>query len=124
MVTTSIAQLSSAIARLTSSKENAASIGKMKPNTQVMVPLTSSIYVPGRVTDTSKVLIDVGTGFFVEKSPADAEKHFAKRATLLKDEADRATQSHTQMRQHLEAVSAVLQRKTAEAAAKRNEGGK
>lgn len=86
----------------------------MEAGKQVMVPLTSAIYVPGRLKDVSKVLIDIGTGFYVEKTPAAAERHFARRASLLKEEQDRATQVHTQKRQQLEAVSAVLQRKTAE----------
>lgn len=116
MITTSLSQLSNAVARLTASKENATQIAGMSEGRHVMVPLTSSIYVPGRLADTKKVLIDIGTGFFVEKSPAAAEKHFARRATLLKEEADKATQVHTQKRQQLEAVSAVLQRKTAELA--------
>lgn len=116
MITTSLSQLSNAVARLTASKENATQIAGMSEGRDVMVPLTSSIYVPGRIADTKKVLIDIGTGFFVEKSPAAAEKHFARRATLLKEEADKATQVHTQKRQQLEAVSAVLQRKTAELA--------
>jgi prefoldin alpha subunit len=34
--------------------------------------LTSSLYVPGTLADTETVLIDVGTGFYVEKSPSDA----------------------------------------------------
>lgn len=116
MISTSLSQLSNAVARLASSKENAVQIGGMTEGRAVMVPLTSSIYVPGHIADTSKVLIDIGTGFFVEKSPEAAEKHFAKRATLLKEEAEKATQVHTQKRQQLEAVSAVLQRKTTELA--------
>jgi prefoldin alpha subunit len=34
---------------------------------EVLVPLTSSLYVKGRLTDREKVLVDVGTGFYVEK---------------------------------------------------------
>jgi len=33
----------------------------------ILVPLTSSLYVPGQLADTDKVIIDVGTGFYVEK---------------------------------------------------------
>lgn len=33
----------------------------------VLVPLTSSLYVKGKLTDREKVLVDVGTGFYVEK---------------------------------------------------------
>ncbi|KEY67463.1 hypothetical protein S7711_02383 [Stachybotrys chartarum IBT 7711] len=35
--------------------------------TSVLVPLTNSLYVRGDLTDTNKVLVDVGTGFLVEK---------------------------------------------------------
>jgi prefoldin alpha subunit len=31
------------------------------------VPLTSSLYVPGRLVDVENVLIDVGTGYYVQK---------------------------------------------------------
>lgn len=32
-----------------------------------MVPLTGSIYVPGTITDTENVIIDIGTGYYAEK---------------------------------------------------------
>jgi len=38
----------------------------------LLVPLTSSLYVPGKLASTSHVLVDVGTGFYVEKSTDDA----------------------------------------------------
>lgn len=34
---------------------------------EILVPLTSSLYVKGELADREKVLVDVGTGFFVEK---------------------------------------------------------
>ncbi|KAJ5767116.1 uncharacterized protein N7511_004732 [Penicillium nucicola] len=39
---------------------------------EILVPLTSSLYVKGRLTDREKVLVDVGTGFYVEKTSAKA----------------------------------------------------
>lgn len=33
----------------------------------ILVPLTSSLYVKGSLADREKVLVDVGTGFYVEK---------------------------------------------------------
>ena len=38
----------------------------------LLVPLTSSLYVPGKLASTSHVLVDVGTGFYVEKTTDDA----------------------------------------------------
>lgn len=40
------------------------SVGIDKP---ILVPLTSSLYVPGTLADTDNVIVDVGTGFYVEK---------------------------------------------------------
>ena len=33
----------------------------------VQVPLTQSLYVPGTVVEADKMLVDVGTGYYVEK---------------------------------------------------------
>ena len=42
----------------------------------LLVPLTSSLYVPGTLADTEHVLVDVGTGFYVEKTTDDAQKFY------------------------------------------------
>jgi len=34
----------------------------------MLVPLTASLYVPGTLDDADKVLVDIGTGYFVEVS--------------------------------------------------------
>ncbi|KAL6718035.1 hypothetical protein ACLMJK_004120 [Lecanora helva] len=47
-------------------------------DTPLLVPLTTSLYVPGILASTSTVLIDIGTGFYVEKTPDEAQ-HFYKR---------------------------------------------
>ncbi|TVY84382.1 putative prefoldin subunit [Lachnellula suecica] len=33
----------------------------------ILVPLTASLYVPGTLADADNVIVDVGTGFYVEK---------------------------------------------------------
>uniref|UniRef100_J3N3K7 Prefoldin subunit 5 n=1 Tax=Oryza brachyantha TaxID=4533 RepID=J3N3K7_ORYBR len=40
---------------------------------KMLVPLTASLYVPGTLDDSEKVLVDVGTGYFIEGStPGDS----------------------------------------------------
>lgn len=34
---------------------------------QVLVPLTSSLYVPGKLSDVEHVVVDVGTGYYIKK---------------------------------------------------------
>jgi hypothetical protein len=33
----------------------------------ILIPLTSSLYVPGKLSDPENVLVDVGARYFVEK---------------------------------------------------------
>ena len=33
----------------------------------LLVPLTTSLYVPGTLASKDKVVVDVGTGYYVEK---------------------------------------------------------
>jgi prefoldin subunit 5 len=33
----------------------------------VLVPLTGSLYVPGKLRDVENVIVDVGTGYYVQK---------------------------------------------------------
>lgn len=33
----------------------------------ILVPLTGSLYVPGKLASKDTVIVDVGTGFYVEK---------------------------------------------------------
>ena len=37
----------------------------------MLVPLTQSVYVAGELADTDHILLDIGTGYFVEVRCAD-----------------------------------------------------
>ena len=45
----------------------------------ILVPLTPSLYVPGKLADVEAVLVDVGTGFYVEKSREDAGGFYERK---------------------------------------------
>ena len=52
----------------------------------IMVPLSSSLYINGEVNDISKVLVDVGTGYFIG-TPPQTSHHAPPRfldSTLLR----------------------------------------
>ncbi|EHY59316.1 subunit of tubulin prefoldin [Exophiala dermatitidis] len=61
--------------------------------TPLLIPLTTSLYVPGTLaaptsTDSSSsssstVLVDIGTGFFVEKTPEDGIKFYTGKVDDL-----------------------------------------
>ena len=49
----------------------------------ILVPLTTSLYVPGMLASHDKVLVDVGTGFFVEKTTEDAKTFYMDKTKEL-----------------------------------------
>jgi prefoldin alpha subunit len=58
-------------------------IANEKQGKEILVPLTSSLYVDGTLADPGRVLVNIGTGYFVEKSAKDAQRIFmAKTKTI------------------------------------------
>ncbi|KAI4272900.1 MAG: hypothetical protein L6R38_006490 [Xanthoria sp. 2 TBL-2021] len=54
--------------------------GAAKP---ILVPLTPSLYVPGTLASTETVLVDIGTGFYVEKTPPAARQFYTAKVEEL-----------------------------------------
>lgn len=54
----------------------------------ILVPLTSSVYVPGKLAQTSQVLVDIGTGYYVTKSVAEATTYYKNKMNYLKEQLD------------------------------------
>ncbi|KAH9290272.1 hypothetical protein KI387_034389, partial [Taxus chinensis] len=56
---------------------------------QMLVPLTASLYVPGTLDNADKVLIDVGTGYYVEKSMPEGKEYCERKINFLKANHDK-----------------------------------
>ena len=50
------------------SKEVLAYLKTYGKEKELMVPMTSSLYVPGVMEDTENVMVEVGAGYFIEQS--------------------------------------------------------
>jgi prefoldin alpha subunit len=116
MLQSQMAMLTDGVQRLQASKEGSEAIASMAEGTELMVPITGSIYVPGSIESVDAVLVDVGTGYYVEKKPTEAAEYFARRAAVLKKEGELTASALTEKRQHLDAVVSVLEKKKAIAA--------
>lgn len=51
--------------------------------TELLVPMTSSLYLPGKICDKNRFLVDIGTGYFVEKSADEAKIVYRKKHAKL-----------------------------------------
>lgn len=66
-LTTSFAQLKQAQAKFKGCMADVEHVKSDNQNVPILIPLTSSLYVPGKLTDTENVIVDVGTGYYVSK---------------------------------------------------------
>lgn len=55
----------------------------IEENKPILVPLTGSLYVPGKLMKSQRVMVDIGTGYYVQKSIDDAKKYFEKKIVFL-----------------------------------------
>ena len=64
----------------------------MKPGNEgkeVMIPMTSTLYVSGSLASVEKVLVDIGTGYFVEKNIADAADYYKRKIEFIKGQLEK-----------------------------------
>eukprot|EP00168_Porphyra_purpurea_P007270 TRINITY_DN1903_c0_g1_i4.p1 TRINITY_DN1903_c0_g1~~TRINITY_DN1903_c0_g1_i4.p1 ORF type:complete len:135 (+),score=42.70 TRINITY_DN1903_c0_g1_i4:155-559(+) len=71
MLMTKIGELNVAHQKLTASRECATFMGESSTPQPVLVPLTTSIYVPGVIQNPSELMVDVGTGYFISVRVGD-----------------------------------------------------
>ncbi|CAG9134574.1 hypothetical protein JYU34_004520 [Plutella xylostella] len=55
----------------------------------ILVPLTGSMYVPGSITDTTNVLIDIGTGYYAQKDIDGAKDYFKRKVQFVTEQMEK-----------------------------------
>ncbi|XP_018411714.1 PREDICTED: prefoldin subunit 5 [Nanorana parkeri] len=116
-LSSSIAQLKVVQTKFVEAKESLNVLNKSNEGKQMLVPLTSSMYVPGTLSNVSNVLVDVGTGYYVEKTAEDAKDFFKRKIDFLTKQIEKiqpALQEKHGMKQAvIEMMSIKIQQLTA-----------
>ncbi|CAI9541203.1 unnamed protein product [Staurois parvus] len=116
-LSSSIAQLKVVQTKFVEAKECLNVLHKSNEGKQILVPLTSSMYVPGTLSNVSNVLVDVGTGYYVEKTAEDAKDFFKRKIDFLTKQIEKiqpALQEKHGMKQAvIEMMSIKIQQLTA-----------
>ncbi|XP_074917319.1 prefoldin subunit 5, partial [Chelonoidis abingdonii] len=89
----------------------------MKVGKELLVPLTSSMYVPGKLSDVGYVLVDVGTGYYVEKTADNARDFFKRKIDFLTKQMEKIQpalqEKHAMKQAVMEMMSQKIQQLTA-----------
>jgi prefoldin alpha subunit len=112
------AQLRAAAARLHASQN---AISELSPgntaassNTTVMVPLTESVYVPGTLKDPNQLLVEIGTGFYVEKTNKQTTEFLARKLKLVDANSENITLAVQTLQANLQQIQSAMQGKLLE----------
>ncbi|GMM38226.1 Gim5 protein [Saccharomycopsis crataegensis] len=116
--TYSLSALNTAVAKFKSNITNIDEISSSKDQQrELLVPLTASLYVPGKTVNNQKFLCDVGTGYFIEKEAGDAKVFYEKKVKKLNEDSNKLNEIIKNKSDMLNSIETVLQKKVIEARA-------
>jgi prefoldin alpha subunit len=69
-------------------------------NTELMVPLTSSLYVPGELADNT-VMVECGAGYYMEKNLKDAGEYCDRKSKGMSDNVAKVSEYMQIKKQHM-----------------------
>lgn len=111
-------QFRGAAARLNASMSAVSEITPASEGREVLVPLTESVYVPGKLRDSNKFLVELGTGFYAEKSSKETKGFLERKLKIVDANSENLTKAISATRQNIEQVSMAMQGKMLEIRAK------
>jgi prefoldin alpha subunit len=71
------------------------------------------LYISGKLKASDKVLVDIGTGYVLEKTAPQANEYFDRQIAMLKENIDRLSQMISTKRKTLDSIVMVMQHKIA-----------
>ncbi|KAI9433150.1 Prefoldin-domain-containing protein [Lactarius indigo] len=110
-LTNSFAQLKQAQAKFHSCIESAKEVKPENKDKTILVPLTGSLYVPGKLRDVENVMIDVGTGYYVQKTRGQAVKHYERKIEFIKTNLDTLQETIQKKQDNMNYLVNVIQSK-------------
>ncbi|CCE82353.1 Piso0_002076 [Millerozyma farinosa CBS 7064] len=82
--------------------------------TELLVPMTSSLYLPGKLVQKDEYLVDIGTGYYVGKSANDAKVVYQKKIDKLDEDAKKLKDILVQKNEIMNSINIVLRNKVME----------
>lgn len=95
------------------SKDALEQINEDWKNKEILVPLTGSMYVKGIVTDIDRFILDIGTGYYVEKDITTSKDYFKRKVDYVQEQMDKIDTLGRQKSKVLNAVIDVIEMKVA-----------
>lgn len=115
-----LAQSSKAVSQLSQAakeQQNDGESGNNNPH-EIMVPLTESVYVPGKIVNADSLLVELGTGYYAEQSSDEALAFLERKKKLVDANSDNVMQAIQATKQNIQSLNVAMQGKLLEIRAK------
>jgi prefoldin alpha subunit len=56
---------------------------------QILIPLSSSLFIPGKIVDTNKFIVDIGTGYYAERNAEQSVVYCDHTLQVIKENGDK-----------------------------------
>lgn len=84
------------------------------------MPLTSSVYVEAELTGCDRVLIDIGTGYFVEQETESAKSYYERKVAYVQEQLNKLAPTIQEKRSMVQVLTQLAQQKQKAATAAKN----
>ena len=111
----SLQMLQKAVSRYHSSGTAIEALSKEEVGKETLVPLTESLYVPGKLAVTDKVRLDVGTGYFIEHDTEKVIDYCKRKVNFIRENMEKLMDMVTKKRKQLLLVQDFLRVRSQEA---------
>jgi prefoldin alpha subunit len=78
-----------------------------------VVNLQIDFKTKGTIENNERVLVDYGTGFYVERSIEQGQMYCARKGQLIKDNMEKIAQNINQKKKIVDNITIILQKKMA-----------
>ncbi|KIL56110.1 hypothetical protein M378DRAFT_113552 [Amanita muscaria Koide BX008] len=110
-LTNSLVQLKQAQAKFKTCIKNVEEIKSQNKDKTALVPLTNSLYVPGKLCVTEHVIVDIGTGYYVKKTRQQAIKHYTGKVEYIQTNLDTLEDTIQKKKDNLNYIVNMIQSK-------------
>merc|ERR1711981_1554467 len=97
--------------RFQESQESITRCSATDKDKEILVPLTGSMYVPGKLSEPEKVIVDIGTGYYVEKDIETSKEYFSKKVKYVTEQMEKVQAIGNEKNKIREAVMDVMESK-------------
>ena len=84
---------------------------KAKTGDELLIPITSSVYIPGKLKDNNKFLVELGTGYFAEFDCDKTQGYLDRKIEFIQDNGKKAEAQIDKKRKFIEKVNIEIQKK-------------